>query len=275
MTNEMVDTTPAGMGRAVITNLLDYLLLMRRSFFAERLDTPVFSRWQTRIPHPWYNGLMVTQPPDDSAPQVIRDALAYYQSREVGVFTWWCRPPLDPSAWEPVLAPFGFRRDDATPGMAVDLRHLDYDRKNPAGLEIRVVDDLRMLSDWVRTFLLGYELPSTWEGDFYHLLSGLPLDWPLRYYLGYRDGRPVATSNTFLSDGVVGVYCVATLPEARGQGVGAALTLVSLADAEQQGGRLGILQSSRMGYGVYQRIGFQHVCQVTHFACGTNREPHE
>jgi len=269
MTNLPVDFSKTEMGGAVITNLLDCMLQMGSSNFAERLDTPVFSRWHTRIAHPWYNGLVVTQPPDGGAPQMVRESLDYFKSRGVGVFSWWCRPPLDPATWKSVLSPFGFRLDDATPGMALDLQRLDRARKGPPNLEIRIVDDLRMLAEWVRTFLQGYELPPAWEDGLFQLLSGLPLDWPLRYYLGLLDGRPVATSNAFLSGGVVGVMCVSTLPEARGQGLGSALTLAPLIDAESQGCQMGILQSSRMGFSVYCQLGFQHVCQVTHFVCGT------
>lgn len=265
MTNSSENPIPAHFGQAVINNLIDYLLLVRKSSFAERRDTLAYSGWHTRIAHPWYNGVVVTRSPDESAPQVVRETLDYFQSRDVGAFSWWCRPPLDHASWEPVLSPFGFRLDDATPGMAVDLGRLDRSHKGPPNLQIRLVDDLHLLAEWVRIFLSGYELPSSWEGDFYSLLSDLPLDWPVRYYLGYQDGIPVATSNAFLSGGIVGVYCVATLPEARGRGLGGALTVAPLVDAEKQGCNLGILQSSRMGFSVYRQLGFQTVCQITHF----------
>ena len=64
---------------------------------------------------------------------------------------------------------------------------------------------------------------------------------------------------------MAGIYDVATLPKARGRGIGSALTLAPLLDARQAGYRVGVLQSSEMGYGVYQKMGFQHLCQIENY----------
>lgn len=64
---------------------------------------------------------------------------------------------------------------------------------------------------------------------------------------------------------MAGVQFVATLPEARGQGLGGAMSLAPLLEARQVGYRIGILQSSEMGFPVYRRLGFQQVCQLEHY----------
>ena len=83
--------------------------------------------------------------------------------------------------------------------------------------------------------------------------------------LGLLDGVPVGTSNMFLGAGVAGIMFVATLPAARRRGVGAALTLGPLFEARQMGYRLGILQSSEMGYPVYRQLGFQHLTSMENY----------
>jgi hypothetical protein len=52
---------------------------------------------------------------------------------------------------------------------------------------------------------------------------------------------------------------VGTLPAARRQGIGKAITLQPLLDARARGYRYAILFSSQMGYRVYQQLGFRDV----------------
>jgi ribosomal protein S18 acetylase RimI-like enzyme len=60
----------------------------------------------------------------------------------------------------------------------------------------------------------------------------------------------------FLGGGAAGLYHLGTVAEARGRGVGAAITLAPLRDARALGYRIGTLQSTPMGYGLYRRVGF-------------------
>ena len=196
---------------------------------------------------------------------MFMDVIAYVKSDALTDFTWCLAPTLTISDWESHLLPHGFRYDYNAHGMAVDLRKLNFAQETLPGLAIMPVSDIPTLQEWTHTFMLGYELPPAWESSLLALMTGIGLEWPVRNYLGYLNGKPVATSNVFLGAGVAGVQFVATLPEARGQGIGAALTLAPLRETQPRGYRIGILQSSNMGYQVYQRLGFQRVCQMEHF----------
>ncbi|HZP81157.1 MAG TPA: GNAT family N-acetyltransferase [Chthonomonadaceae bacterium] len=85
---------------------------------------------------------------------------------------------------------------------------------------------------------------------------------PLRNSLASLHGEPVACSTLVLAAGVAGIYCVATVPEARRQGSGGAITAAPLHIARAMGYRIGILQASESGHPVYRRLGFQEFCTL-------------
>ncbi len=266
MMNEIVkDLSTTSLIHAIKANLYAFFRYFSRSTHTEFYESPKYIRWHTRVEHPWFNGVLSTQAAADNEEQTIQEVLSYFRSRKVNEFIWWFEPQLQATAWEEHLKPHGFQYDNSTPGMAVDLALLPASVPHPKDLLIRCVEDLETLQEWTRTFNPGYELPSTFFSPFLELATGWGFDLPLRHYLAYLNGTPVATSSLFLSAGVAGIYYVATLPEARGQGIGTFLTLIPLHQAREMGYRAGVLQSSEMGYRVYQRLGFQKLCDIEIF----------
>jgi ribosomal protein S18 acetylase RimI-like enzyme len=161
------------------------------------------------------------------------------------------------------LVEHGLKYTDDSKGMAIDLKALNEDQPVPTDLRIECVEDTAALRKWARAAILGFELPETNVEPWFELFAGLGFDLPLRNYLGTVDGEPVATSELFLAEGVAGIYVVATVPEARRQGIGAAMTLAPLRDARAMGFRIGVLHSSLMGLGVYRRLGFREYCMMS------------
>jgi GNAT superfamily N-acetyltransferase len=265
MNHIQVDVTDQALITAICANTNEFFRHLSKSIPADPFENPKFTRWKTELQHPWFNGVLCSSTPEPEDEAVIQETIQYFRSKQVSAFSWWLEPHISSADWEPILSKYGFGFSNDTPGMAVDLHDLKEPTQQVDGLEIHIVADNEDLHKWAHVFTIGYGLPSAWETAVYDVSSKLGLGYPLRNYLGFLNGEPVATSCLFFAAGVAGVYSVATLPEARGKGIGAALTLRALHNARELGYRIGILQSSEMGFNIYKKLGFRHLCQIEYF----------
>ncbi len=71
------------------------------------------------------------------------------------------------------------------------------------------------------------------------------------------DGRDVGTTLAYDHDGDCGIYNVVTVPEARGRGIGAALTALQLHHARERGCATASLQSTGIAERVCASVGFR------------------
>lgn len=259
------DLSSPALARAVKENLYHFFHFLSRSGITEVDQAPGWQRWRTPIAHPWFNGVLCRRPPVEGDEIFVEQTLAFFRNSGTPAITWWLDPDLAPATWGTLLQAHGLLFDDSVPGMAMSLDQLPPALPRPEGLEIVTVDSDALLRSWIDVFAEGYPIPEAMKAPFLDLLSDLGLDLPLRNYLGFLEGVPVATSNLYLGAGVAGIMFVATLPAARGRGVGAAMTLAPLYEARKLGYRAGILQSSEMGYPVYRRLGFQQLTAMEHY----------
>jgi hypothetical protein len=180
---------------------------------------------------------------------------------------WYLSQNMQPANFSEILAAHGFttRGDGAWgAGMAVDLYTMNESEPMPAGLKIIEVNNIRTLKTWVHVVSAGFGIPEHVEPVLVkHFQNEIKCKQPEKFYLGILDGKPVSTSMYFLGEGVVGIYFVATLPEARKKGAAFAVTQYALKAGRALGYRVGILQASKMGEPVYKRMGFKVVCRVS------------
>ena len=156
------------------------------------------------------------------------------------------------------LESHGFVTTGPGPLMAIDLHSMKTDAPAPSDLSIIEVQDDAAFETWCHLAAQGFGIPPEREpalSKWLRIVMGLKL--PVRFYLAFQNGEPVATSQLFLAEGVAGIYYVSTIPKARNQGIGYAVTLRPLQDALAQGYRVGTLQASKMGEPLYLRMGFK------------------
>lgn len=128
------------------------------------------------------------------------------------------------------------------------------------GLEVRPVTDAATLEMFERTLIEGYPVPDMDAGNVPTLFPPGYLDGTSHAFLGLVDGVPVGTSASHVAAGVNHVEFIATLPEARGRGIGAALTWAATVARPDLPA---VLISSDDGRGVYASLGYLPVTRWT------------
>ena len=216
---------------------------------------------RSNVPLPFFNGVPHARLGAD-AEQRVRATVAHFRDARVP-FRWWGTPSTTPANLIEILAANGFRHVYDAPGMAIDLASLP-EAKSIEGFSVRRVVDRAGLDDWMSVFGEGFQRPAAewpvWRDTY--VAFGLGPDDPWRHFVGYLDDVPVATTSMCVSPEIAGIYHVVTLPQARGKGIGAAVTLAALIEGRRAGCSHGALQSSEMAFGVYRSLGFEKACDL-------------
>lgn len=216
---------------------------------------------RTGVSLPFFNGVPYAVLDGERARDRVRETLASFREKRVP-FRWWITPSTAPADLIPILMEQGFRHVYDAPGMAADMTTLPAPQAIE-GFEITRVEDADALWSWASILGTAFHRPEeewqVWQRTY--LDFGLARRW--RHFIGTLDGVVVASSTVCIGDEIGGIYHVATLPGARGRGIGAAITLAAMHEARSEGCGVAALQSSQMAFGVYKAIGFRHCCDLT------------
>jgi ribosomal protein S18 acetylase RimI-like enzyme len=170
------------------------------------------------------------------------------------------------------LVAAGLRLLSDNAGMAMDLRSWRVPSALPPGVTTELVTDDAGLGDWREVQRRGLGLDDTATDAWWTAHRRLAIDpWPpLRNWVARLDGEPVAAAALFIGAGVAGIYNVCTVPEARGNGIGTAVTAVALDAAVADGLDLAVLGASDMGFSVYRRLGFREVSRLRSYTAASS-----
>lgn len=242
-------------------NLYELFRSMRVLPSYESVETDKLCYHHAFPTNPMFKGVWGTRLAAIEVEGAIDEAIAWFDQHRAPYFFWWVDPQTQPTDMTKRLIRRGFDGNMiGDPGMVADLHALNEDVTAPDGFTIDHANEQKTLEHWRDVFATSYKAPaSAGQAWVDATMKGGQEQAPWKMYVGYLNGKPVATSILFNGAGVAGVYGVGTLPESRGQGIGAAMTLKPLLDARKQGYNYAVLFSSQIGYRVYQRLGFREV----------------
>jgi len=248
---------------AIEENGAEFLLAMGRAAGAEEHRTPAIHWVIGGSPIDYHNAVVRADLAPEDVDATILASIERFQAHGVPG-TWHVGPSMHPADLGVQLVSHGFLYGGEDVGMAVSLDALNETQPAPAGLLVERVVDERGLEAWTSVLARSFgegEREAHWVRDVFRRL-GFHDASPWRHVLGVLAGEPVATASLFVGGGAAGVAFVSTLPDARRQGIGAAVTLAALRAGREMGERIGVLAASDLGFSVYRRLGFEEYCRI-------------
>ncbi len=241
---------------------------------AEFHDGPQGTWFLTSAPYFPFNQVLRVSFAPGEADAAIDRLLARFRSHRLP-FCWNVGPASLPPDLVTRLQARSPAGSNSMPAMALDLSQPLEELAQPDGLVIERVRDAAALDRWAQAYRYGFDLSERFVGtlrDAYAAI-GFDDDGPFRHYVGLLDRAPVACSTMFLdvgacperSRGVAALWHIATLPQARKRGIGAAMTLQPVRDARALSYRLAVLYASEMGAPVYRRLGFREHFRIAQY----------
>lgn len=146
----------------------------------------------------------------------------------------------------------GLTHVERLPGMVMrpgELTEIDVE------LEVAPIAD-EEIGEAIRVLSVSFDAPEELFARFSATLQTIP---EATWYVGRAGATTVSTALGFTIDGATGIFNVATPPEHRGRGYGAALTARAARDGFGAGSEFAFLQASEIGHRVYRRLGFRDV----------------
>jgi hypothetical protein len=130
----------------------------------------------------------------------------------------------------------------------------------PNGAELRQVVTAEQAADYWRIAAASYTSlgfpPEAFGGYRNH--AGLWAENVVAF-IACLDGEPVSIAMTIVSQGVAGIYWVGSLEQARGKGLGRAVTAAATNAGFELGAEIASLQASPMGKPIYEAMGYESI----------------
>jgi len=207
---------------------------------------------------PLLNGILGPRFTAENMSERVESAMSHFRSMRMPM-RWLLGPSSSPPDLGELLSRQGLKQGWAIPGMVLDLGLVDREPL-PKGFEIQQITDMESLRACGDTLAEGFELRDDIGKGVSDAVVSYGMSPTRRWFLGLLNGRAVTVSLLVLHKEFAGIYCVATVPEARGKGLGYAITREPLLTAKTEGYNIAVLEASIMGLPVYKRIGFRQLC---------------
>jgi GNAT superfamily N-acetyltransferase len=230
---------------------------------SEIVAEPGFLRVKTGVPSPIFNGVFETILSENAARQRAEEGFAYFEHAGVPM-EWAVTSESEPANLADILQQAGFVFGTQVPGMVLtNLQTLAPIAPHPT-LCIELVEHESQLAP-LRVVVEAFRMASAVNEAYIRVCARLLGNREVQHFIGFSADVPVCCGCVLIDGEVAGLYTIATVVEARGQGFGAAISAHLLQQAQQRGCHTAVLTASKLGYSVYERLGFKETGHITYY----------
>lgn len=213
--------------------------------------------FETPIPIIPYNTVLKFQVEHD-VDRRIDMLVRGYAERNVAPL-WIVHPSSLPADLPERLQKRGYQEIERAPCMARLLDTLPEPPPIPEGVEVREVTGETDMIELYGLAAWRWGVPKEFRLQLRAMIEKFKIGERgsnTRFWLAWKDGAPISKIGMYIGSGSVGIYGVATKPEARGLGIASVLMNVAMQAAKDAEHKLCVLDSSPMAEKLYQRLGF-------------------
>ena len=228
-------------------------------------DDPDAIWFTSDVPFPLFNAVIGTRFRPEEAAERTGALLDRLVARGLP-FAWWLLPSGRSAELETTLTQRGLTLAGSPTGMFADLTDFGLEEPLPAHVTIEPVD-AGNLDEAADVLVAGFDMPAEIRDPARELLGygGIPFGTTVTHLLARLDGRPVGIGTVAVVNGVAGLYDIAVLEDARGHGLGRAVTAALMRLGRERGGRVSVLHATPMGRPVYTKLGYKPMCEIPQY----------
>jgi GNAT superfamily N-acetyltransferase len=251
-TNSDIQTLKSTVEQSTFNYLKFIASLARIEFHEERdvfyvsADAPVF--YFNSVFNARFNG---------NANLKIESAKEFFRRRHRNSFTWHITPSSQPENLSQLIMAQNGELLESMPYLVVCLRDVPRDFPLLTNFEWKSIRTREMLTAWIYIYCHARGYAESAD-QLLRVFADLDLteSSPLQLILGYLGDDPVATYSVFIDGEMAGFYSLSTLPEARGQGIGTAISVAAADLAATYGCQMAMLLSEVPSRNICKRLGF-------------------
>jgi ribosomal protein S18 acetylase RimI-like enzyme len=209
-------------------------------------------RFRSGLTSGFTNGVLQTTVTPEAVPSLIEEVRAWFPR---GTSWVWLVSALDrPTDLAARLATAGFQRRRVLSAMTRDLAGFDVAAAFP--VDVCEIRDSADLEAWLTVRNANHPLNEATRDAWLRTQPTTAHPAFRQFVARAGDGRPGGSTTLFLDGATAGIYHVDVVPEARGRGIGKALTRAALGAAMKAGARQAVLTATELGVALYRSLGF-------------------